>query len=494
MSSFPPQQPQDETESSNSQRRRILRVPIKQDQSRRQQAFWAQVEHHKQRRLAWLAQQKEQQQAGNTAVAKAQQQHPQRSLGEGMRWRHRAVQVTNNVSHTAVGSVPLSNCHMILWTGEIALGTPPQSFSVDFDTGSSDLWVPSAKCGDSCAPYAATWRLYDETASTTYEVADADPLENAFREKYADGETVTGEHAKDVLHLGDDVTIEDQVFAQITDLQGFTSCSGEEGLLGLGFADISSHNFPTTLNGLKKILKNTVFSMFLDNSSDDYPGGVIPQEDPQGGDGLEHATSSHSQLVLGGVDQTKYAGCLQWHDLGKFHEINGQTFSGYWDIMLDGGASFGGTDLLGAPKLALIDSGSSFVLGPAEAIGAIAQQAGVVCFDLSNGDAPEAVQCDRAEGFDTAAYDCEQTFGSLAFKADGYTYTLNQEAITEVFETDEGPICLMRILGSFELPGWSKWFCFIAVVVVVVARRQKVNNDDGDRYFVCHFIYSHLMM
>jgi Eukaryotic aspartyl protease len=141
-------------------------------------------------------------------------------------------------------------------------------------------------------------------------------------------------YAKDDLQLGDFVTIKKQAFGEITRLQHFQTCAVEEGVFGLAFP-VEIGPFPSALKNLATLLRHPVFSLYLE-STEDYPSpfndnteGQKP-DDPQGNaeHGFEAATSAHSELVFGGVNQKHYEGCITWHDLGQFSLKDGSVFQG----------------------------------------------------------------------------------------------------------------------------------------------------------------------
>lgn len=102
------------------------------------------------------------------------------------------------------GHSTLENDGNALWHGEISVGTPPQTFSVDFDTGSSDIFLPHKLCHINCEGH----KSYDNSESSTSKDAT-----KPFTLRYGDGSQVRGlQYSDDVQIAGITVSIHLRIF------------------------------------------------------------------------------------------------------------------------------------------------------------------------------------------------------------------------------------------------------------------------------------------
>jgi saccharopepsin len=209
---------------------------------------------------------------------------------------------------------------------EIELGTPPQSFKVVLDTGSSNLWVPSSECG-SIACYLH--QKYDSSASSTYKKNGSD-----FAIQYGSG-SLSGFVSQDTLKIGD-LKVEGQDFAEATSEPGLAFAFGRfDGILGLGFDTISVNKIvPPFYKMIEQgLLDDPVFAFYL-------------------GDANKEGDSS--EATFGGIDKDHYTGELINIPLRR---------KAYWEVDLDAIAL--GDDVAELDNTGVIlDTGTSLIALP----------------------------------------------------------------------------------------------------------------------------------
>ncbi|KAI3755618.1 hypothetical protein L1987_55422 [Smallanthus sonchifolius] len=231
--------------------------------------------------------------------------------------------------------VALKNYRNVQYFGEIGIGTPPQNFTVIFDTGSANLWIPSSKCSSSVCYLHSQ---YKSSESTTYKM-------NGKHEAidYGSG-SISGHLSEDNIIVGG-IVVQDQEFIEATTDVGMNFLAGKfDGILGLGFKETSVGNVVPVWDNMvnQHLVKERVLSFWLNRKGDKDEGG---------------------EIIFGGVDPNHFKG---------MHTYIPITQKGYWqfdmgDILINGKHS--GFCKSGCSAIA--DTGASLIAGPTTIINQI---------------------------------------------------------------------------------------------------------------------------
>ncbi|XP_064237086.1 napsin-A-like isoform X2 [Aotus nancymaae] len=156
--------------------------------------------------------------------------------------------------------VPLSKFLDAQYFGEIGLGTPPQNFTVTFDTGSSNLWVPSKRCHLSSVPCWFHHR-FNPNASSSFQ-----PNGTKFTIEYGTGR-VDGILSEDKLTIGGIKGASVTFGEALWESSLVFTLSRPDGILGLGFPILAVEGVRPPLDVLVEqgLLDKPVFSFYLNS-------------------------------------------------------------------------------------------------------------------------------------------------------------------------------------------------------------------------------------
>lgn len=202
---------------------------------------------------------------------------------------------------------------------DVEVGTPAQTFTVVPDTGSSNLWLYSKKCWSVPCWYHT---LYDSTKSTTY-VKDG----QAFDITYGSG-SVKGTVSQDVAKVGS--VGGTMKFGEITGVSGMAFYASQmSGILGLAYDSISVDGLKTWL--MSSDLKDHSFTFYI------------------------HNNPTESYMTIPGMDSANPLETIETHKVVE---------QKYWALALTSMQQSGKTKIPGGNFKAVIDSGTSLLVGP----------------------------------------------------------------------------------------------------------------------------------
>lgn len=297
-------------------------------------------------------------------------------------------------------SVAIKDYANAQYYGTIHIGTPPQEFTVIFDTGSSNLWVPKVHCKN-----CGYWFInggkskYDQSKSSSFKKDGSD-----FHIQYGSGD-VKGYFSNDSVTLADDIVVTNQMFAEVENAGGLGMgyMMGKfDGILGLGFEGLS-------LGGAKTVFKNAIDENIVAEKIFAFDLG----------------DNKEGELTFGGYDDSKFTGEISWVTLSE---------PKYWQIDLDdikaGSFSSGKTN-------GIVDSGTSLITGPSTEITRIASSVGATPNLLGQ----YTIDCAKVS-----------TLPNLEFHINGKNYPVPGKDLV----IQSGGTCLFALMGM-DIPSGPKW-------------------------------------
>ncbi|XP_072744158.1 lysosomal aspartic protease-like [Anoplolepis gracilipes] len=255
---------------------------------------------------------------------------------------------------------PLINSENLAYYGEISIGTPPQKFTVQFDTGSSNLWVPSVKC-DSKNVACQKHHKYNSSKSSTYQ-----PNGEPFSIRYGTGNS-SGFLSTDVINVAG-LQVQNQTFAEATLEPGLIFVLEKfDGILGMGYSSISKDRVtPVFYNMVEQgLVAEPVFSFYLNRDPSADVGG---------------------ELVLGGSNPDHYYGEPTYVPVTK---------KGYWKFTMDS-IQLNDQVVCANGCQAIADTGTSLISGPLSDINIINKIIGA--------DSHRKVNCDSVDELPTIGF------------------------------------------------------------------------------------------
>jgi len=233
----------------------------------------------------------------------------------------------------------------------VQIGSPPQSFKVIYDTGSSNLWVPSKACTN-CKKGGA---LYDSTASSTY-VKNGE----AFALQYGTG-SCKGFLSSDNTTIGG-LKIRGFTFGEVTtEAADVFGAAPFDGILGMGPPAAAIDHTPMPMASMvsQGLLSHNIFSFYL--ASGEKAG---------------------STLVLGGTDPDFYTGSFTYVPIAKAAKLLPYWLVSASDIKIGGESTKSCNWLTGCYMV--VDTGTSVLAGPPSATNKLISKIGNVSADCSN--------------------------------------------------------------------------------------------------------------